>query len=236
MDQLSDSQDDGGDISEEEIVERVFDAVIEQRLAPGTKLSEAAMCEAFGVGRMRVRRSLLLLASREVVDLHANRGAFIASPDAEQARQVFEARRAVEPALARLAAQRATPTDIGMLSGHIHAEAGARMTGRRHDAIRLSGQFHLLLAQVSGNPILSRLLKELVTRTSLIIAIFGTAGGDTCRDDEHEQIVKALEVGEGEVAAELMRAHLNHIEAHLDLSQRSAPSTDIVSLLGRQRG
>ena len=78
------------ELGEEEIVERIFEAIIDQRLPPGTKLSEAALCEAFGVGRMRIRHSLLLLSSREVVDLLPNRGAFVASPSAEQAREVFE--------------------------------------------------------------------------------------------------------------------------------------------------
>ena len=59
------------EIAEEDIVERIFEAVVDQRLPPGTKLSESALCEAFGVGRMRIRRSLLLLSSREVVELHA---------------------------------------------------------------------------------------------------------------------------------------------------------------------
>ena len=108
MNQAGADFSDNDAISEEEIVDRVFEAVVEQRLPPGTKLSEAALCEAFGVGRMRVRRSLLLLASREVVVLQANRGAFVASPTAEQAREVFEARLMVEPSLARLAAVRAT--------------------------------------------------------------------------------------------------------------------------------
>ena len=100
------------ELAEEEIVERIFEAVIDQRLPPGMKLSEAALCEAFGVGRMRIRQSLLLLSSREVVELQPNRGAFVASPSAEQAREVFETRLMIEPNVARLAAERATPADI----------------------------------------------------------------------------------------------------------------------------
>ncbi|MFB0915001.1 MAG: GntR family transcriptional regulator, partial [Burkholderiaceae bacterium] len=87
---------------EEIIVERVYAALIDHRLAPGTKLSEAAMCEAFGVGRMRIRRSLLLLANRELVDLLPNRGAFVARPTAKQARDIFQARLLVEPSLAKI--------------------------------------------------------------------------------------------------------------------------------------
>lgn len=224
------------DIAEEDIVERIFEAVIEQRLPPGTKLSESALCEAFGVGRMRIRRSLLLLASREVVELQANRGAFVASPTAGQAREVFEARQAMEPTIARLAVHRATPADIGALGSHLLAEHAAHADGRRNDSIRLSGQFHILLAQIAGNAVMLRMMKELVTRTSLIIGIFGAPGISNCRDDEHEQIVAAFREGEAEVAASLMRAHLRHIEAHLQLDQRSHARVDLLSLFGRPRG
>ena len=83
------------DAQEAHIVDRIYEAVIEQRLAPGAKLSEANLCTAFGVGRMRIRRSLLILASREVVELQPNRGAYVAQPTAQQAREVFEARLAI---------------------------------------------------------------------------------------------------------------------------------------------
>ena len=74
---------------EEAIVEKIYAALINQRLAPGTKLSEALLCEAFGVGRMRVRRVLLLLANRELVDLQPNKGAFVARPTPKQAQEVL---------------------------------------------------------------------------------------------------------------------------------------------------
>ncbi|MFT5342374.1 MAG: DNA-binding GntR family transcriptional regulator [Paracoccaceae bacterium] len=87
------------DPDEQVIVDRIYSAVMEQRLAPKTKLSESQLCESFGVGRMRVRRALLLLASQGIVDLQANRGAFIACPNAKEANDVFEARKLIEPGL-----------------------------------------------------------------------------------------------------------------------------------------
>lgn len=220
------------EIDESEIVERIFEAVIEQRLPPGTKLSESALCEAFGVGRMRIRRSLLLLASREVVELHANRGAFVASPTAEQAREVFEARLALEPNITRLAVQRASDEDIAALVRHLEMESVAHKERHRHDAIRLSGQFHTMLAQVTGNAILIRSMKELVTRTSLIIGIFG-AGVSNCRDDDHAEIVEAFHTRDAEKAAWMMTLHLKHIESHLHLGAATADTVDLVQLFGK---
>ena len=221
------------EIAEEDIVERIFEAVIEQRLPPGTKLSESALCEAFGVGRMRIRRSLLLLSSRQVVDLYANRGAYVASPTAEQAREVFEARLALEPTIARMAVQRANSDDIAALNRHLEMEFDAHRNGHRRDAIRLSGQFHSLMAQIAANTVMLRIMKELITRTSLIIGIFGAPGVTDCRDDDHACVVRAFLTGDGDKAALIMEEHLRHIQSHLDLTSKSTPTVDLVSLFAK---
>lgn len=218
------------ELGEEEIVERIFEAIIDQRLPPGTKLLEAALCEAFGVGRMRIRQSLLLLSSREVVELLPNRGAFVASPTAEQARDVFETRLMIEPNVARLAAERATSDDLAMLEQHLLLEHEAHKANRRRDAIKLSGQFHVLLAEIAGNAVALRMVKELVTRTSLIIGIFGSPGVSNCRDEDHDSIFGAFRRKEGEVAARLMADHLRHIEEHLELSGPEEGPSDLVAI------
>lgn len=224
----------GEEIDEEAIVERIFEAVVEQRLPPGTKLSESALCEAFGVGRMRIRRALLLLSSREVVELHANRGAYVASPTATQAREVFEARLTLEPTIARLAAERATEADIAALSAHLQMEHAAHHHESRQEAIRLSGQFHLLLAQIASNSVMLRMMKELVTRTSLIIGIFGSPSVSNCRDDDHERILDAFKAGNGQAAADLMAEHLRDIEADLDLGNKNSGAVDLVRLFSKR--
>ena len=234
---LSDQEDSGqtetDEVAEEAIVEHIFEAIIEQRLPPGTKLSESALCEAFGVGRMRIRRSLLLLASREVVDLRANRGAFVASPTAEQAAEIFEARLILEPDIARLAVQRATDADLDMLTRHLEEEYEAHRQGRRNEAIRLSGQFHVHLCQIAGNSVMLRMMKELVTRTSLIIGIYGAPGMVNCRDDDHASIADAIRARDADKASRMMRLHLKHIQEHLDLSSRKRPQLDLVTILKR---
>lgn len=220
----------GEEIGEEEIVERIFEAIIDQRLPPGTKLSEAALCEAFGVGRMRIRQSLLLLASREVVELQPNRGAFVASPSADQAREVFETRLMIEPNVARHAVERATAEDLSMLERHLRLEHEAHHGNKRRDAIRLSGQYHVLLAEIAGNSVALRMVKELVTRTSLIIGIFGSPGVSNCRDEDHEDIFAAFRTRDGDRAAQLMSSHLRHIQDHLELGSHSDAASDLVAI------
>lgn len=220
------------EVDESDIVERIFQAVVEQRLPPGTKLSESALCEAFGVGRMRIRRALLLLASREVVELRSNRGAFVASPTAEQARQVFEARLAIEPSVVQLAVARATPDDVAALRRGCEQEHALHHAGRRHEAIRLSGAFHVDVARLAGNAVLLRTITDLVTRSSLILGLYGGPEMASCRDDEHGDIVDAFAARDGSRAAALMVAHLNDIQANMDLTRTEAADVDLVTLLG----
>lgn len=201
---------------EDWIVDQVFDAIIERQLPPGYKLSEVRLGETFGVGRMHIRRSLLLLADRGVVDLHTNRGAFVASPSIEEARAVFEARREVEPNITRLAVQRASADDIARLQQHVDAEHKAHDEGNRREAIRLSGQFHIRLAQIANNDILTKWVRELVTRSSLIVGIYGSAGVSDCRDHDHEKLLNAFIGKDFLVASELMQKHLFSIEKNLN--------------------
>jgi DNA-binding GntR family transcriptional regulator len=216
--------------SEDEIVRRIHDAVIEQRLPPGTKLSESALCEAFGTGRARVRRSLLVLAGREIVELLANRGAFVARPTPEQARDIFDARRAIEPGIVRRAAARAQPGDVHRLREHLEAEQDAHGNRDRRHAIRLSGHFHVLLAEIAGNRVLQRMVGELVTRTSLIIGLFGAPGTDNCRSEEHSRILDAITTHDEATGARLMLEHLTHIEAGLDVSGNEERSVDLLAI------
>ena len=220
------------DAQEAQIVERIYEAVIDQRLAPGAKLSEASLCKAFGVGRMRIRRCLLILASREVVELQPNRGAYVAQPSAQQAREIFDARLAIEPSLARLAAERVKRSDVKTLRALHHKEAQAHAAGNRREAIRLSGQFHVALAQVADNAVMLRIVKDLVTRSSLIIGMYGDPGFTNCRDDDHMAIVEALLAKDGAQAEQLMKLHLSHITEHLDLERQLVAPADLVSLFG----
>jgi len=216
---------------EQKIVDRIYNAVLQQTLAPNTKLSEAAICESFGVGRMKARRALLLLASQGIVDLRSNRGAFIACPSQREADEVFEARIHIEPSLTAQVANEVGDDGLQTLASHIEEEKTARRGQDQQAIIRLSGEFHVLVATVSGNSLLTRTLRELVTRTSLIVALFGSGDSSCCREDEHVRILDAIRDGDGALAAQLAREHLEHIRLSLDFRQAKPTEPDLVSLL-----
>ena len=218
----------GINANEIEIVERVRAAVMEQRLPPGTKLGEASLCKAFGVSRMRMRRALLLLANQGIVVQQANRGAFVASPDRKTARDVFAARLLLEPGIVQEVVRIAADTTLDKLETHIRLEQQAN----RRDAIRLSGEFHLLLADATKNDVLIQIMRDLVAQTSLIISLFGTSRTLMCEEHEHADILAALRHRDGKRAAKLIRLHLVHIEADIDLTSDSRSKPDIASILG----
>jgi DNA-binding GntR family transcriptional regulator len=213
------------------IVERIYKAVMEQRLAPNTKLSEARLCETFGVGRMRIRRALLLLSSQGIVELQSNRGAYVACPDKSEATDVFAARLLIEPPLVRLLAQNASDLDLTVLVDHIALEEAARARNERTEIIRLSGEFHTKLAQATSNKFIFRMMRELVTRTSLIVGLFGSSQNASCPDDEHSNILKAIQSQDPENAEQLLISHLNHIQNGLDMDVRQQPQDDLVAIL-----
>ncbi len=214
------------------IVERIYKAVMEQRLAPNTKLSEARLCETFGVGRMRVRRALLLLSSQGLIELQSNRGAYVACPDKSEANDVFAARMLIEPPLVRQLAHDAGDIDLTILVDHIALEDAARKQNERTEIIRLSGEFHTKLAQATDNKFIFRMMRELVTRTSLIVGLFGSSQNASCPDDEHRNILQAIQSQNAKLAENLLISHLNHIQSGLDMESRQEPQDDLAIILG----
>lgn len=214
-----------------DIVEKIYSAVLEQRLPANTKLSEATLCESFGVGRMKVRQALLLLSSQGIVDLQSNKGAFIACPDKKESKDVFGARLALEPSVVRNVSMIANDKSLKVLETIIEQEQIARDKGDRRESIRLSGEFHVQLAAASGNMVIQRMVRELVTRTSLIVGLFGMKGDHGCSESEHQEILSTIRERDAAKAAKLVYKHIEHIEASLNLSSSDHHQLDIKNIL-----
>ena len=214
-----------------QIHDAILLAVVEQRLPPGTKLPEDQLASHFAVSRTLVRGALRTLAQDGIVVLARNRGASVASPTPQDARDLFEARRAIEAVTVARAAERAMPTDCGAL-GRLMAEGRAALAhGDRGRAIRLSGQFHVAIAGLARQPVLEGFLAELVARSSLVIALYGHGGRSDCGDHDHLGLVAALLERDAERAVRLMTEHLHDIEADLDLQRAARAPRPLADLL-----
>ena len=203
----------------DEIYERIYVAILEHRLHPGTKLGEEKMADIFGVSRARIREVLARLAHEQIVELFPQRGAYVAKPTTEQARDVFEARRLIEPAVLRRLVDTLTTEKIQRLRQHIELEADARRRGDKRAVIRLSGEFHTLLAELAGNSALARSMRELCMLTCLTIFLYDAPTAQSCRDDEHQMIIDAVAKKDRGRAEKIMLEHLDHIEGSLQLDE-----------------
>ncbi|NNU81734.1 GntR family transcriptional regulator [Halovulum dunhuangense] len=210
------------------IVDSILDAIADQRLKAGTKLGEQALSDLFSCNRAQVRRALATLTAHHVVDHQPNRGAFVATPTAKEARDVFQARRTVEATIARNAVLNATEDDIAALRAHVAAERALPGGDSRPEAIRASRAFHLMLARLGGNSVLEQYLSDLTLRSSLILGLYARAKASLCADDEHARIVDAIAARDAKTAAHLVEEHLRHIEQGIEFTD-TPPQTGLLS-------
>ena len=214
----------------DEIYEKIFVAILEHRLHPGTKLVEERLAEIFSVSRARVREVLARLAHEQIVDMIPQRGAYVAKPSIEQALDVFEARRLIEPAVLRRLIETLTPEKLARLRQHQELELDARRREDKRAVVRLSGEFHSLAAELAGNTELARSMRELSVKTCLMIFLYDAPTSTSCRADEHSQIIEAIARRDPSRAERLMLEHLDHIESGMKL-EAATEEVDLEAIL-----
>lgn len=200
---------------EELIYQTIAGTLLAGRLAPGSQLVEVRLAQIFGVTRERVRKVLHRLGHERLLDVIVNRGAFVASPTFAEAREIYEARRIVEGGIAGRLAGRLTAVQAAALRVHAKRELAALKRGDRAVSIRLSGEFHILLAEFTGSGFVLRELQELVSRTSMLVAFFEPAAASACACEEHGEILRALLDTDTGRAIKSMHTHLSLIETRL---------------------
>jgi DNA-binding GntR family transcriptional regulator len=211
----------------DDVYRHIFSSIVDQRLPPGTKLNELSLCEIFDTGRRQVGQVLLRLSYDGLVTLHPNRGAYVAAPGVDEARMVFDARKTIEGEITRIVASHITREQLGPLRRNVEEEDACRRQGRIREAIRLSGEFHILLGELSGNPILAAMVRGLVARTSLVVSLYENQNTMSCWHDDHRVFLKHLEAHRVAPAVTLMRKHLAHVEESLNLDRRPDAPFDL---------
>ena len=214
-----------------EVHERIWSAIVDHSLPPETRLVESELCQIFGVGRTRVRQVLQRLAHERVVTLMRNRGAMVSKPSVREAREVFAARRVIETSIVDTVIKSATRKHIKRLQEHVSREQDAWRANDRRAILKLSGEFHLLLAEAADNSILLEVLRDLVSRSSLIIAVYQSPGASPCPPDAHRELTATLERRE-RAAIKLMIQHLDHVFADLMLEERNGSGIDLKTVFG----
>jgi DNA-binding GntR family transcriptional regulator len=223
-------------VSSADIVARITDAILQHRLAPGTKLTEETLADFFGVSRTKVRQALFQLATNRLVTLERGRGAFVSRPSVRESRELFAARRVIESALIEHFVAVASPQDMAFLRRHIVSEERAIRSCNVDRATRLLGDFHLAIARRAGNQVLAEILHDLVSRTSLVILLYCRHDGMSCSIDDHKALLEALSRRNAKAAVSLMTDHLSRVEAELALRDQVVETPDIRAALAGVRG
>ena len=212
------------------IVESLTRAIVEHRLQPGTKLAEQKLADHFGVSRTLVRQALFQLAQNRLIRMEPARGAFVAAPTVEEARQVFAVRRMLEAEMTRAFVRDVTPAKIRALREHMAQEKAAFEDNDAAGRIELLGDFHVRMAELMGNEVLAQMLRDLVSRSSLITLMYQRAGAARHSQEEHVEIVKAMAAKDEARAVKLMHEHLLHVEESLAFD-RKVPTHDVAAAL-----
>src|SRR6516164_120637 len=199
------------------IREGVMAAILEHRLLPGTKLGEDEIGEIYGASRTLVRTALIKLAHEGIVSIEKNRGAFVSRPSTADDSEVFEARRLIERSIVDHALDAVSPAALDRLHRHVDGEREAELRGDARAMVRLSGDFHRLVAEMSGHRVYLSFLQELIARSSLIILLYRRHDTPPCSTDHHAEIMMAIRDLDKARARALMIGHLVDIEAELFL-------------------
>lgn len=205
-------------------------AIMEKALEPGSKLPEDAIGEQFGVSRTIVRNALGQLAAEGLVELKRNRGASVAVPSWDDARDIFDIRVAMERLVVKRLSGRLTAEQISQLKTHVDKEEKAR--GKDEPlSIRLATEFHILLAEMTGSAVMARYVGELASRCGLILSIYSRPHSSECAVSEHRTIIDALQKKDDERAMRIMDEHLQAVVERALILEKPQKERDIRNVL-----
>lgn len=205
------------------IADRIVDAILARKLAPGARLGEQALADLFGVSRTLVREALARLAARGMVEVNSRRGWFVVQPSLEDARDAFAARQVIETGLLQDVGERLDAAGLKRLQKHVAQERAAVRAADAGERSFLLGDFHVCLAECAGHATLAEILRDLTARTTLIATLYQSPHDAAVSCEEHAEIVAALATGDNVRAADLMRRHIEGVAAHLSPTAPADP-------------
>lgn len=218
--------------TDEAIHEAILRAIMQGRLPAGAKLAEQRLADVFGVSRERIRKVLQRLGAERRIEMIPNRGARVPQPTLEDVHSVYEAHRVLEAGVIVQLVAIIDDAILGRLDTHLQQERAAAERGDRAASVRLSGAFHLLLVDALGNAQLSHFLRDLLSRSSVMVSVYEPANQSICAVDEHGAIVEALRARDTMAAIALSRHHFLHVEQRLRLDFTAGPSLDLAAIFG----
>ncbi|MEM6050350.1 GntR family transcriptional regulator [Erwinia sp. P7711] len=215
---------------DEPIYQALMSAMVEHQLPPGSKLPEEALAEVFGVSRTGIRKVLQRLAAVQMVVLTPKRGAQVATPSVEEARDIFRTRALIECANLPAVLEHCQSPHLVALEKLNQQEQQAHEAHDGPAAIRLSAAFHIQLQAISGNQVLTDMVTRLSQRSSLVIAAYGAPWQQGCRCDDHDRLIELVREKALQPLADAMQQHFDHIVSSLHFERGGEMLPDFARL------
>ncbi|WP_172655739.1 GntR family transcriptional regulator [Rossellomorea aquimaris] len=214
------------------VYRQLKDALLARKIAPGTQLVEQVISEKLTVSRTPIRHALKRLELEGLVQIIPNRGAFVVHPTREEITSFFELRKELEYLTVKYGLPKVKKNDMPRLYTFLKEE---QETYRQKDLLKyveLNKQFHLFLAEVSGNKFLMRYMDEMLTQSNVYLFLFDVfyhvEPGENVRFREHEEMVNAIENRDQQTLLELIDLHMKHSFDDLRLEDNGYSSLEDV--------
>ncbi|WP_201714803.1 GntR family transcriptional regulator [Rossellomorea arthrocnemi] len=211
---------------------RLKDALLARKIAPGTQLVEQIISLKMAVSRTPIRHALKRLESEGLVQIIPNRGAFVVHPTKEEIISFFELRKELEFLTVKYGLPKVKKSDLSRLYTFLKEE---QETYKQKDLLKyveLNKQFHLFLAEVSGNKFLMKYMDEMLTQSNVYLFLFDVfyhvEPGENVRFREHEEMVKAIENKDRQTLLELIDLHMKHSFDDLRMEDKGYSSLEAV--------
>nr|WP_249158020.1 GntR family transcriptional regulator [Bradyrhizobium jicamae] len=206
------------------MVDRAYEEIKERIITvfflPGQYLNEGAICALLGLGRTPVHQALHRLAADGLVEIMPRKGVIVLPDSIAEIIKILDSRMAVEPELARYAAQHATPETAAEL------EALAKFKKVDDSVSDIDGftisdrAFHRKIGEISGNQVMAEFARNLHERSwrYWYLHLWQTLDIEAS-NLQHMAIANAVTAGDEEAAAQAMREHISSLRHRLSQIQ-----------------
>lgn len=209
--------------------EELKEKIIRVYFLPGQYLNESAICSTLGLGRTPVHQALQRLEIDGLVEIMPRKGVIVLPDSIAEIIKILDSRLAVEPELARNAAERATPEQAAELRALANLQKTDESVSDIDAFTAADRAFHRKLADLSGNQVLSDFARNLHERAWRYWYLHLWQTLDIAASNrQHTAIADAVVAGNGDKAAEAMRQHILSLKQRLSQiqSSRGGPRAD----------
>jgi DNA-binding GntR family transcriptional regulator len=203
--------------------EAIKERILSLELPPGHFINEGELCKLTGMGRMPVHQAVHRLMTDGLLKVIPRKGIIIGAESANEVAEALEARGAVEPHIAALAAERATPEQIKHIEKLLKQSRKVADQRFRREFMNLDRLFHAAVAEAAGNKMLVDAQRPLQERSARIWSVVNMRRPDGLRmtQEEHEAVFDAIRRGDRDGARRAMQVHI------ASLRRRMKEGTDL---------